>query len=54
MRTGQWSMFVPDAHVDSALSASVSRASSDQNQVALLKQQAYKSAVAAFVAKYAG
>ena len=54
VRTGQWSMFVPDAYVDSALSASLTRASSDQHQVELLKQQAYKSAVEAFVEKYAG
>jgi hypothetical protein len=52
--TGNWSMFVPDAFVDSSLSASLNRAGSDQGQVQALKEQAYKAAVAALVAKYAG
>jgi hypothetical protein len=53
VRTGQWSMFAPEAYVDSALSASLIRAQTDQKQVAALKEKAYKAAVEAFVAKYA-
>jgi hypothetical protein len=53
VRTGQWSMFSPDAYVDSALSASLIRAQTDQKQVAALKEKVYKAAVDAFVAKYA-
>ncbi len=47
-------MVVPDSYVDSTLSASLTRASSDQRQVERLKQQACKTAVEAFLAKYAG
>ncbi len=54
VRTGQWSMFAPEAFVDSTLSASLNRASSDQEQVQLLKEQAYKAAADAFLARYAG
>lgn len=54
VRSGHWSMFAPAAFVDRALSASLIRAQSDQKQVALLKEKAYKAAVEAFVAKYAG
>ena len=39
--------------VDSALSAGLIRAQSDQKQVALLKEKAYQAAVEAFVARYA-
>jgi hypothetical protein len=53
VRSGQWSMFAPQAFVDSALSAALIRAQSDQKQVALLKEKAYKAAVEAFVARYA-
>jgi hypothetical protein len=53
VRTGQWSMFAPEAFVDRALSASLIRAQSDQKQVEALKAQAYNAAVAAFVARYA-
>jgi hypothetical protein len=52
VRSGQWSMFAPEAYVDSALSASLIRAQSDQHQVAALKEKVYKAAVEAFVAKY--
>ena len=45
---------LPDAFVDSSLSASLNRASSDQEQVQLLKEQAYKAAAEAFVARFAG
>lgn len=53
VRTGQWSMFAPEAFVDKTLSAALIRAQSDQEQVAQLKEKAYKAAVEAFVAKYA-
>ena len=53
VRTGHWSMFAPEAFVDSALSASLIRAQRDQQQVELLKDKAYKAAVEAFVARYA-
>ncbi len=53
VRTGHWSMFSPEAYVDSALSAALIRAQTDQKQVALLKEKAYKAAVEAFVARYA-
>jgi len=53
VRTGHWSMFAPEAFVDSALSASLIRAESDQKQVELLKAKAYNAAVEAFVARYA-
>jgi hypothetical protein len=53
VRTGHWSMFAPEAFVDSALSASLIRAQRDQKQVAALKEKAYKAAVEAFVARYA-
>ena len=52
VRTGHWAMFSPEAYVDSSLSATINRGSSDQRQVALLKEKAYKSVVDAFVAKY--
>jgi hypothetical protein len=53
VRTGQWSMFSPEAYVDSALSAAFIRAQADQQQVASLKEKVYKAAVDAFLARYA-
>lgn len=53
VRSGDWSMLAREAYVDSALSASLNRAASDQRQVAALKDQAYRAAVDAFVKKYA-
>ncbi len=53
VRTGSWSTFAPEAYTDSALSASLNRAASDQEQVALLKEQAYKAAAEQLVARYA-
>jgi hypothetical protein len=53
-RSSQWSMFSPDAYTDAAFSAERNRAASDQRQVQLLKAQAYKAAVEAFIARYAG
>jgi hypothetical protein len=52
-RTGTWEMFTPDDHEDEALSASYTRASSDQAQVELLKEQAYAAASEDFVKRYA-
>lgn len=54
VRSGQWSMFSPEAYTDTAFSAERNRAASDQRQVQLLKAQAYKAAVEAFIARYAG
>lgn len=53
VRTGQWSMFSPEPSVDSALSAALIRAQSDEHQVALIKEKVYRAAVEAFVARYA-
>ena len=44
VRTGDWSVFIPDARIDSTLSAELNRAASDQEQVAALKESAYKAA----------
>jgi hypothetical protein len=46
VRSGQWSMFSPDAFVDTALSAERNRAARDQRHVELLKAQACKAASA--------
>jgi len=43
--SGQWEIFTPKVSNDSRISNSISRESSDQNQVSLLKQQAYKDSV---------
>jgi hypothetical protein len=53
VRSGNWSTFSPEAYGDSSLSASLNRAASDQQQVALLKEQAYKAAAEQLVARYA-
>jgi hypothetical protein len=53
-RTGQWETFAPPAFTDEALSSSRSRAASDQEQVALLKKQAYEAAAEALARKYGG
>ncbi len=52
-RTGQWETFTPDDHLDDAISASRTRASSDQAQVELLKDKAYAEASEDFVKRYA-
>lgn len=52
VKSGSWTMFTPPAFVDSSLSASLGRESSDQAQVETLKQQAYKSAAENFATKY--
>jgi hypothetical protein len=53
VKTGSWSMFAPEPFEDAALTAGLVRRQSDQEQVALLKDKAYKAAVEAFVARYA-
>jgi hypothetical protein len=53
VRTGNWSMFAPEGYTDTALSAQLNRGASDQEQVALLKDQAYKAAAEQLVASYA-
>ena len=53
VRTGNWSMFAPEAYTDTALSAQVNRGASDQEQVALLKDEAYKATADQLVARYA-
>jgi hypothetical protein len=50
--TGSWSEFAPADFGDEALSAAFNRASSDQDQVALLKAKAYRAAAAEFVQSY--
>jgi hypothetical protein len=52
VRTGNWSMFAPEAYGDTALSAQLNRGASDQEQVALLKDQAYKATAEQLVTKY--
>jgi hypothetical protein len=51
--SGNWSTYAPEAYTDTSLSASLNRAASDQEQVALLKEQAYKAAAEQLVARYA-
>lgn len=52
VRTGQWETFLPQPFEDTSLSAGINRASSDQNQVALLKSEAYQEAVKELVLRY--
>jgi hypothetical protein len=54
VRSGRWSMFAPETFEGSALTAAMIRRQSDQEQVSLLKETAYKNTVAAFIARYAG
>jgi hypothetical protein len=51
--SGRWDVFAPAEFDDDALSASLIRASSDQTQVALLKDRAYKAAAEDLVKRYA-
>jgi len=53
VRTGDWSMFSPESYSDISLSAQINRGSSDQMQVELLKEEAYKAAADQLVARYA-
>lgn len=52
--SGQWETFAPPAFTDEAMSSSRNRGASDQEQVALLKKQAYEAAAEALARKYGG
>jgi hypothetical protein len=52
VKSGSWSMFAPEADVDSSVSTSLHREASDQGQVALLKEKAYKAAADTLLARY--
>jgi len=53
VKSGQWEMFSPEPFDDSSSSGRYSRASSDQLQVAVLKNKAYKAAADNVVKRYA-
>ncbi len=53
VRSGQWEMFAPDSLDDESASARYTREASDQEQVALLKDEAYKVAAEDLVKRYA-
>jgi hypothetical protein len=53
VKTGQWDMYMPEPLEDYAVSASLNRASSDQAQVALLKEAGYKAAATGLFTRYA-
>ena len=50
--TGAWDLFAAESFQDSAMSTRLNRADSDQEQVALLKANAYESATKAVIARY--
>jgi hypothetical protein len=50
--TGSWTVFAPDPVDDTAISAMLNRESSDQNQVAMLKEKAYRETVEELVQVY--
>ena len=50
--TGKWEIFTPPIFKDTAYSARANRSASDQEQVSLLKAQAYKAAVESTLARY--
>ena len=50
--TGSWTIFTPTPIDDTTISAMVNRESSDQDQVSLLKEKAYKEAVEKLVRVY--
>lgn len=52
VKSGRWTMFAPENFEDEALSAGVIRRQSDQEQVALLKDKAYRAAAQTFVARF--
>jgi len=52
VKTGQWDLYVPDPIEDDAISASLNRGSSDQAQVALLKEAGYKAAATGLFTRY--
>ncbi len=51
-RSGQWDMFSPEPFRDTAASARYTRESSDQDQVASLKTEAYEVAAEELVKRY--
>lgn len=53
VRSGQWDMFSPEPFEDTGTSGMYTRISSDQAQVATLKDKAYKSTVDDLVRRYA-
>jgi hypothetical protein len=53
VKTGQWETFTPSSLDDDSISAHYTREASDQQQVALLKTQAYNSAAEDLVKRYA-
>lgn len=52
VRSGNWSVFSPEAFDDSRISASIHRGAKDQKQVELLKAQAYEACVKDLVRRY--
>ena len=54
VKSGQWEMFAPEPLTDEAISGSYGRVASDQAQVDLLKEDAYKAAVQQLVDRYSG
>lgn len=50
--SGNWTLFSPEPLEDTAISATLNRESSDQDQVALLKGKAYTDAVEKLVRVY--
>jgi hypothetical protein len=52
VRSGRWSMFSPENFEDEALTAGAIRRQSDQEQVALLKDRAYRAAAQTFSARF--
>ncbi len=52
VKSGQWDMFSPEPFEDSNFSARHTRESSDQSQVALLKEKAYEAAAEDLVKRY--
>jgi hypothetical protein len=52
VRSGRWDIFVPEPIEDKSLSAGYNRVSSDQQQVAVLKEAAYASAAETIAARY--
>ena len=52
VKTGHWDLYVPEPLEDDAISASLNRASSDQAQVALLKEAGYKAAATGLFTRY--
>jgi hypothetical protein len=52
VKSGQWDLYAPEPLEDDAISASLNRASSDQAQVALLKEAGYKAAASGLFTRY--